>query len=101
MGEPSPEPTTPPAADTGSPSTGSGLPVPSGDGTGGKGARGGLFSVMTGTRPGLERFLLASVPALAAGAVGAAFLGPVVGLSAGLVTLIGVMLAAGRLRGAP
>jgi hypothetical protein len=58
--------------------------------------RKGLVSVVTGTRPGLERFLLASVPALTVGAVGAALFGRGIGLSAGVLTLVGVMLAARR-----
>src|SRR5262245_57092418 len=57
----------------------------------GKEFRRGLVSVVTGTRPGLERFLLASVPALTLGAVSAALFGRVAGLAVALVTLAVVM----------
>lgn len=73
-------------------------PAPSKDGDK-REIRGGLVSVVTGTRPGLERFLLASVPALTLGAVCAALFGRVVGLAAGVLTLVGVMLAARRVGG--
>jgi hypothetical protein len=61
--------------------------------------RRGLLSLLTGTRPGLERFLLASVPALTVGAVGAALFGRWVGLAAGAVTLAAIMLLARRMDG--
>ena len=61
--------------------------------------RRGLVGLATGTRPGLERFLLASVPALTLGAVGAAFFGRIAGLVAGLLTLAVVMLMARRVGG--
>jgi hypothetical protein len=70
---------------------------PPADGAAGKEIRRGLLAVVMGTRPGLERFLLASVPALTLGAIGMAVFGRVVGLAVALVTVVVVVLATRRL----
>jgi hypothetical protein len=56
-------------------------------------ARRPILRVLLGTAPGLERFLLASVPAIVVGAVAGWFLGPWVGLGLALATL-GIVIAA-------
>ena len=47
-----------------------------------------ILSFFTGTRPGLESLLLATVPALVAGSVGYFLLGGGAGLAFGLLTLL-------------
>ena len=54
----------------------------------------GLGRVLLGTAPGLERFLLATVPALIAGSLGYYWGGGWVGLGVGLgVVVLGTWLA--------
>jgi hypothetical protein len=48
--------------------------------------------VLTGTRPGLERLLLAAFPALVAGSLGYFLVGRGVGLAAGFGVLLLVIL---------
>jgi hypothetical protein len=97
VGDP-PESTPPPPPDSsasqpaGKTSAGERRTTMAGNESAGKEFRRGLVSVVTGTRPGLERFLLASVPALTLGAVGAALFGRIAGLSIALVTLAVVMV---------
>jgi hypothetical protein len=56
-------------------------------------ARRPLLQVFLGTAPGLERFLLAIVPAFVVGALGRWAFGSWVGLALGLATLAIVVLA--------
>ena len=52
------------------------------------------WSILTGTRPGLEWFLLAVFPAIAAGAVAGQFFGALAGLGIGLAVLVvGILLS--------
>jgi hypothetical protein len=55
------------------------------------------WSVLTGTRPGLEVFLFAVFPALAAGALASHWLGAVGGVAVGVTALVLGMLLARRL----
>jgi hypothetical protein len=51
------------------------------------------WSILTGTRPGLEWFLFAAFPALAVGAVAAHYGGAAVGVAVGAVALVlGILL---------
>ncbi len=59
--------------------------------------------VLTGTRPGLEWFLLAALPSIAAGSLSGHFLGWLPGLGIGVATLLlgmilGRSLNRGRIR---
>jgi hypothetical protein len=51
-----------------------------------------FLRVLTGTRPGLERLLLATFPALVAGSLGYFLVGRWVGLGAGIGVLVLVIL---------
>ena len=54
----------------------------------------GFWAVLLGTAPGLERFLLASVPALVAGSLVFVWVGPWTGLATGIASLVlGVALS--------
>ncbi len=56
-----------------------------------------ILAFFTGTRPGLESLLFATVPALIAGSVGYFLLGGWAGLGIGLLTLVVVARAARHL----
>jgi hypothetical protein len=55
------------------------------------------WSVLTGTRPGLEWFLFGVFPAIAAGAIAAHYTGVLGGIAVGLLTLALGMLLGKRL----
>ena len=60
-----------------------------------------ILSFFTGTRPGLESLLFATVPALVAGSVGYFLLGGWAGLGIGLATLVVVARLARNLGNVP